>query len=114
MTWWYGFIKCLNNPILAKAQLPYCLEDMAKDGVTDETILDVIKNKYGTQLIKEYTHSDNSIVWEYICYITWEDTSKTGGWTVPPHQINSKYIYSSQYTVKICYINIQFEILLKL
>ncbi len=99
MTWWYGFIKSLDDPVLAKAQLPYCLEDMAKDCVTDENILQVIKTKYDNNLINEYVHSDTSFVWEYLCYITWEDTTNTGGWAVPPHQINSKYTCSPRFVL---------------
>lgn len=99
MTWWYGFVKSLNDPVLAKAQLPYCLEDMNKDGVTDENILEVIKSKFGSNLVQEFVHSDNPIVWEYLCYITWEDTTKSGGWAVPAHQINSKYVCSPRFVL---------------
>jgi hypothetical protein len=97
MTWWYAFVKCLGDHVLAKAQLPYCLEDMKKDNVTDDNILDWVKSKM--QPIKEYTHSANAKTWEYLCYITWEDTSGTGGWTVPAHQINSKYVCSPKFVL---------------
>lgn len=97
MTFWYAFVKSMDDYVFSKAQLPFCIEDMTKNGVTDENILSVFKSNI--KLVQEHTHSDNSIVYDYQCYITWENTSETCGYTIPPHQINSKYICSSRFVL---------------
>ena len=101
MTWWYGLIKCFNDKVLEKAQYPYCIEDMKKDSldnniiIDDNTVLEYIRNN--TQLVQEFKYINNKQSWEYYCYISLDSTKLTGGYTVPPHHIGKKYICSPKF-----------------
>ena len=123
MTFWYAFIVALDDKVLAKAQLPFCVNDMEKDNVTSDTILNHINKN--SDFVKEYIHSENYILYDYICYMSLEDISKQGGYAIPSHKLGSKHSCSPRFLLSkeayvmhekdnnikcpICYTNLPFD-----
>ena len=123
MTFWYAFIISLDDKVLAKAQLPFCVSDMEKDKVSVDTLLNHIKQN--TDSVREYVHSENYILYDYVCYMTLDDISKEGGYAIPSHKLGRKHtccprfllseeayvMHKKDNSIKcpICYTNLPFE-----
>ncbi|KAJ6254586.1 hypothetical protein M0813_12188 [Anaeramoeba flamelloides] len=88
-TLWY----CISTIAgLEKSQFKFCKEDLLSDGyeikwkIEKETIYNLIKSKYRHCQETDLTHEFH---YEYMCYITLDDTSETGGYVIPRHDISS-------------------------
>lgn len=100
MTLWFCFISALNDEMLVKAQFPYCKDDLVKDGLFNDKldneipshnkIFKFIKSKFIP--IKEFELNVKKFNYDYQCYITLDDTSETGGYLIPKHNIGTKII----------------------
>ena len=96
-TLWYGIILMLNNPKLIENQLPYCISDLRSDFGDSPNLLEAIKAKIDPSLYQVIDISD----YNYVCYITLEETTQSGGYAFPLHELSSntkctpKYVISS-------------------
>ncbi len=86
-TFWYAFIKSMGDNDLIKAQLPYCIDDMKQNNVTEDNVIDFVKSKLSP--VKHYIRNNKMIEYDYKCYITLEDTTETGGYIIPPHKLTA-------------------------
>jgi hypothetical protein len=94
-TLWYGIVNMLNDD-LADIQYKFCKDDMVKNGVTKDTIMDFLKGKMNKFNVFEYSCDQK---WDYTCYITLESTSKTGGYAINPHNISKRVTCAPQYVM---------------
>ena len=104
MTLWYSFVCSLDDDVLIKAQLPFCADDLKSDGLyTDEkipsksNIIKFIKSKFAP--IKFYSIGEKKCNYDYQCYYTLEDTSKTGGYVIPKHNLGPKIVCAPRFVL---------------
>ncbi|AYV78949.1 MAG: hypothetical protein Edafosvirus57_2, partial [Edafosvirus sp.] len=123
---WYAFILALGDKELIKSQLIYCKNDISKDNLSVDNLLDEIKNKIKT--IKEMDYSNIMSNYDYTCYITLEDISEAGGYVFPSHKLSKKITCSPNMILSeeayqtlennircpICYTNIKTDSLKKI
>lgn len=82
-TLWYAIMLCIDKK-LAECQLQYCKTDIEEDNVNEVNIQDYIKGL--TKSIRQYDYcNDNNL--EYMCYITLDDLTHTGGYSINKHYI---------------------------
>ena len=99
-TLWYGIVSMLGNITLVNNQLKYCKESLKKDNMATFNIIKKLKSK----LKMNIKHIKLDITeYEYYDYITLENTSETGGYKVPSHNIG-EYICDPKYVISnACY-----------
>ena len=94
-TYWYAIIRVLGNENLIQNQKKYCSESLAKDNLTSKNIIEKLKAKLKINI----THTKmNRQDYEYYCYISLDDTSLSGGYTIPAHSIGNN-ICSPKYVI---------------
>ena len=100
---WFAMIKAYDDSILIKSQYEFCKESFATKKVNESNILEHIVKKI--KLINQYSATDNKINFddthdvEYMCYITLEDTSETGGYMINPHKISKTIVCRPKYVI---------------
>jgi hypothetical protein len=106
-TLWYAIVSALNVDDLIEFQKKYCLDDLTHDGYDHNiSILDWLKTKISVSIIN-IIQTDNQIDnYEFFDYVTYDDTSLTGGYKVPSHtfdniQCNPKYVVSNDSYIAI-------------
>jgi len=127
-TLWYAIVIALGNPILHENQLKYCKNDIELDLIKISNPTCTINDLFVNDM-EIYNIQKEIIDNEYYCYITLNDTSQTGGWRIPSHNINSKVICSPRYVISeeglrlnnndhilcpLCYTNIETKNLIKI
>lgn len=89
---WYLIILVLNNPILIKNQHIFCEQSLKLDFNSTDINYDYL-NKYKEiynpmeLIIFDYHNLDSNNL-DYICYISLDDTSETGGYYIKSHYVN--------------------------
>ncbi|ARF10799.1 hypothetical protein Hokovirus_3_72 [Hokovirus HKV1] len=102
-SFWYFLVLAYNNPTLINNQLVYCKQDLEQDfGLINVTLEDFKKILSVDVNLIEFQTENILENLEYICFISLDDTSKTGGWHIMPHESNNsicspKYVISSDY-----------------
>ena len=96
-TFWYAFIKLFGDDNLARAQLPYCEEDMRINGVTPDNVIMFVKSKL--KPVTYYERKAQPTEYNYNCYVTMKDTTNTGGFVVPPHRLSKTVVCAPRYVV---------------
>ena len=95
-TFWYAVCKILNHDKLCVTQKIFCKEDMDQDNVNDDNIIPIIREKCKFSIKYHRIDRDD---YEYYCYISLDDTSKSGGWKIPEHLIGGIQICSPKYVI---------------
>jgi hypothetical protein len=97
LTFWYGIVSALCNDKVKHAQLQFCQESMTSDNIEAANLLDIIKGQ-----IKEVNHfnmGESASTYEYTCYLSFEDTSQTGGYAFPSHWLSKRVVCSPKYVI---------------
>jgi hypothetical protein len=95
-TLWSGIIQMTEDVDLINIQRKFCEKDLQENGIEYENVIDFLKGKIPK--IKSYTISGIEN-YEYICYITLDDTSDTGGYVINPHSLSKNVICSPKYVL---------------
>jgi len=97
---WFAIIKAYSDTILIKSQYEFCKDVLTSNNLSEANILEFIVKKI--KLINQY--SNNSEIdfndtndFEFMCYITLEDTSNTGGYLINPHKISKTVVCRPRY-----------------
>lgn len=125
-TLWYGIMVMMSNVDLMTAQFPFCKDDIEKNigEIYIPSIQVIAYLKQHIPLISTYNIPD-VLNCNYLCYITLDDTSKTGGYMIKKHQLSKNVICAPTYVVSeegyksltqkgniicpLCYVNITFK-----
>ena len=85
-TLWYGIMTLYE---LEKEQEIHCLSDLQIDNMVSCNVLErlSISNK-----LEYYDYREQQCDYEYLCYITLDDTTNVGGYIIPPHNITANII----------------------
>ena len=95
-TLWYAIVLMLNNITLIKNQLQYCIKDIRSDFLTldnPKMLLSEISKIFHLNIIEKiHTITLENYIneLEYYCYVTTDDTTKTGGYKLPKHVLSNK------------------------
>jgi len=86
LTFWYGFIKIFNDKNLIEAQKSFCVKSMKVDKIDETSIIEYLKLNISSKFtIIDLTQKSN---YNYQCYISNTDTSLTGGYIYPSHELS--------------------------
>ena len=85
MTFWYAFILSFADESLIKAQYVFCEQSLKDDNMDNIQLINFMHNHIIH--INEIDFSNMSD-YDYTCYITLEQTDKTGGYLLPPHRLS--------------------------
>ena len=96
-TLWFGIIKTLGEGPLVDSQLKFCEDGLKEDGVNNNTVMEFLTNKIS--LVKEYEIPGEDTTYEYNCYITLEDTSETGGYSIAGHKLSKHVTCTPRYVI---------------
>jgi len=94
-TLWYGIILSIDKE-LGKKQLQFCVDDLIDDGIKPKDVLSKIREQLNGI---SYQDISNKPMYDYTCYITLDDTSKTGGYMIPPRKITDKVICAPKFVI---------------
>ena len=101
-TLWYGIIIALGKPLLKINQWKYCKNDIKKDfpNVNIKNIASELPKLLKKDVFSVIT-VDNNILddIEYTCYLSLDDTSKSGGYKFLPHEIASGIMCIPRYVI---------------
>ena len=98
---WYGITLALNDQFLSDVQLSLCKSELDLNGTrTNDEVIEYLKTNLNSSLIRVINSSKNApIKLEYHCFITFEDTSLTGGYNINPHRLSKSVICRPQYVI---------------
>jgi hypothetical protein len=100
---WFAIIKSYDDSILIKSQYEFCKYLLKIKKLNESNILEYITKKI--KLINQYSVTENKINFdeiedvEFMCYITLEDTTETGGYLINPHKISKTVICRPKYVI---------------
>jgi hypothetical protein len=87
LTMWYVLCLAVGNNDIINGQLDHCLESIIQDNLDAKTILDTtMKHLQDTKLVYCEVTLPSELSLEYICPITLDDTSNTGGYKFKEHK----------------------------
>jgi len=96
-TLWYGIVLMLDIPLLIVNQLPFARQDIELDFPESEPS-QLLKNlRHGLKLkpCRIIDISDH----DYFCYVSLDDTSSSGGWILPSHNLTPTINCAPKYVI---------------